>query len=381
MDLGLIIYLMSLLTMGGIYAVLALGLNVQWGFTGLFNAGIAGFLAVGAYTQAILTTPIDRDHLGAYDWPIPLAMVVAMVFSAIVAFAIAKICIRLRSDYLAIATIGIAEILRLVFKNELWATNGPRGVSQIPKAFEGVRFADIDWLTGDLSGWAALRYEAVSRGWMDVPLPTPEERFLTAGLFLGMVVAIVLVLYIALEAARKSPWGRTMSAIRDNETAASAAGKDIEAFRLESFVLGAAMMGLGGAILAQYLKQIDPQVADPLTATFLVWVMLIAGGSANNKGAILGAVLMYAVWSGTEILSQKLLTFLSSDTVGLLTLAEAGEWSIRFAYLRVFLIGLILQFILQRRPQGLLPEKRPKPRPKPSPRSAPEAEKTGSTQA
>lgn len=322
---GLFIYGLSLLTMGGIYAVLTLGLNVQWGFTGLFNAGIAGFLAVGAYVQAILTTPISRDHLGAYNVPIPLAMLAAMVISAAVAWAIAKICIRLRSDYLAIATIGIAEILRLVFKNEIWATNGPRGVSQIPKAFE--------------------------------TLPQPWNTLA----FLAMVLGIVLVVFLALERARTAPWGRVMTAIRENETAASAAGKNIEAFRLESFVIGSALMGLAGALMAQYLKQIDPQVSDPLTATFLVFVMLIAGGSANNRGAVLGAMLLYAIWSASEIFSQRMLGLLSSDHIGILTITEAGEWSIRFAYLRVFLIGLILQFILQKRPQGILPEKRPKP--------------------
>jgi len=325
---GLFVYSLSLLTMGGIYAVLTLGLNVQWGFTGLFNAGIAGFLAVGAYVQAILTTPICKAHFGCYDWPIPLAMLAAMVLSAVVAWAIAKICIRLRSDYLAIATIGIAEILRLVFKNEIWATNGPRGVSQIPKAFEG--------------------------------LPQPWNTLA----FLAMVLGLVLVVYVALERARRAPWGRVMTAIRENETAAAAAGKDVEAFRLESFVIGAALMGLAGALLAQYLKQIDPQVSDPLTATFLVWVMLIAGGSANNGGAVLGAMLLWVVWSGSEIVSQRLLNLLTSDWLGLLTITEAGEWSIRFAYLRVFLIGLILQFILQKRPQGILPEVRPKPHPR-----------------
>lgn len=325
---GLFIYGLSLLTMGGIYAVLALGLNVQWGFTGLFNAGIAGFLAVGAYVQAILTTPICRDHMGCYDVPIPLAMVAAMLVSAAVAWAIARICIRLRSDYLAIATIGIAEILRLVFKNEIWATNGPRGVSQIPKAFE--------------------------------TLPQPWNTLA----FLAMVLGIVAVIYLALEKARAAPWGRVMTAIRENETAASAAGKNIEAFRLESFVIGSALMGLAGALLAQYLKQIDPQVSDPLTATFLVWVMLIAGGSANNRGAILGAMLLWVVWSGSEIVSQRFLSLLSSDWLGILTITEAGEWSIRFAYLRVFIIGLILQIILQKRPQGVLPEKRPKPHPR-----------------
>ena len=309
---GLFIYALSLLTMGGIYAVLALGLNVQWGFTGLFNAGIAGFFAVGAYVQAILTTPIYRDHLGGYGWPIPLAMLAAMALSAAVAWVVAKICIRLRSDYLAIATIGIAEILRLVFKNETWATNGPRGVSQIPKAFE----------------------------WLPAPWNTLA--------FLLMVLAIVALIYVALERARTAPWGRVMSAIRENETAAAAAGKNVEAFRLESFVIGSALMGLGGALMAQYLKQIDPNVSDPLTATFLVWVMLVAGGSANNRGAILGAMLMWTVWSATEILTSRL----------------PDEFAIRSAYVRIFLIGLILQFILQKRPQGILPETRPKPQPR-----------------
>lgn len=316
---GYLIYLVTLMTMCGIYAVFALGLNIQWGFTGLFNVGVAGFAAVGAYAQALLTTPVFERHIGGIELPIPIAMLIAMVFSAIVAFAIAKVCIRLRSDYLAIATIGIAEIIRLIFKNELWATNGPRGVSQIPKAFEG--------------------------------LPLPWSQFA----FLGMVLAIVAVIYLALERARVSPWGRVMTAIRENEEAAAAVGKNVESFRLESFVIGAALMGLGGALLAQYLKQIDPNVFEPATATFLVWVMLIAGGSANNKGAILGAFLLYAVWSGTQILSGML----PNEIV--VFGYEIGNLQVRSAYVRIFLIGLILQFILQRRPEGLLPEKRPAP--------------------
>lgn len=313
------IYALTLASMGGIYAIMVLGLNIQWGFTGLFNAGVAGFVAVGAYAQALLTTPVSARHIGGIELPIPLAMVLAMIFSAIVAYFIARICVRLRSDYLAIATIGIAEILRLVFKNELWATNGPRGVSQIPKAFES--------------------------------LPQPWNIIA----FLLMVLAIVAVIYVLLERARLSPWGRVMTAIRENEQAAAAAGKDIERFRVESFVLGAGLMGLGGALLAQYLKQIDPQVSDPLTATFLVWVMLIAGGSANNKGAILGAFLLWTVWSATQILSG----FLPNEIV--VFGYEIGNLQVRSAYVRIFLIGLILQFILQQRPEGLLPEQRPAP--------------------
>ena len=306
---GIFLYVLSLLTMGGIYATLTLGLNIQWGFTGLFNAGIAGFFAVGAYTAAILTTPESARHLGGYDMPVILAAVIAMIFSAAIGWGVAKICIRLRADYLAIATLGIAEILRLVLKNETWATNGARGVSMVPKPFE--------------------------------TFPEPWNH-------IGMtvlVLAVVLGLYLLLERARTSPWGRVMAAIRENEDAARAAGKNVEAFRIQAFVLGSAIMGLGGALMAHYLKFVDPQLSDPLTATFLVWVMLIVGGSGNNKGAILGAMLMWTVWSATEILTSRL----------------PDEWAVRSAYIRIFLIGLVLQIVLQRYAAGILPERRAVP--------------------
>ncbi|HEU0222015.1 MAG TPA: branched-chain amino acid ABC transporter permease, partial [Paracoccaceae bacterium] len=177
---GYALYLVTLLTAGGIYAILALGLNLQWGFTGLFNAGIAGFFAVGAYTSAILTSPESPYIIGGFGQPIVVGCAAAMLTAAAVAWAIGKICIRLRSDYLAIATIGIAEILRLIFKNETWATNGPRGISALPKAFE----------------W--------------VPYPWSHVAFL------GLVAVTVLVIYLLLERAWRSPWGRVMTAIRDS---------------------------------------------------------------------------------------------------------------------------------------------------------------------
>jgi len=303
---GIFLYVLSLLTMGGIYAVMTLGLNIQWGFTGLFNAGIAGFFAVGAYTSAILTTAPSAHHLGGFGLPIPLALAAAMVLSGLVAWAIGRICIRLRSDYLAIATLGIAEILRLTFKNEIWATNGARGVSLVPKPFEH--------------------------------LPEPWNQLA----FMALVLAIVALLYVLLEQARRAPWGRVMAAIRENEPAARAAGKNVDRLRVQAFVIGAMLMGLGGALMAHYLKFIDPNAADPLTATFLVWVMLIAGGSANNRGAILGAMLIWTIWSATEILTSRL----------------PDDLAIRTAYIRVFLIGLTLQIVLQRFPRGILPEQR-----------------------
>ena len=303
---GIFLYVISLLTMGGIYAILALGLNIQWGFTGLFNAGIAGFYAIGAYVSAILTTAPTARHLGGYEMPYPVAFAAAMIVAGILAWGVGRICLRLRSDYLAIATIGIAEIFRLILKNETWATNGPRGVSMVPKPF--------------------------------ATLPEPWNHLA----FLAMVLVTVAAIYLALETARKSPWGRVMTAIRENEPAARAAGKNVARFRMEGFVFGCMLMALAGAYTSHYLKFIGPNATDPLTATFLVWVMLVVGGSANNKGAILGAFLMWTVWSATEILTSRL----------------PDDLSIRTAYVRIFLIGLVLQIVLQKFPRGILPEQR-----------------------
>ena len=301
------LYIISLLTMGGIYAILTLGLNVQWGYAGLFNAGIAGFFGIGAYVTALLTTAPSARHIGGFEVPYILAFAAAMAISGIIAYGVGKVCLRLRSDYLAIATIGIAENFRLILKNETWATNGPRGVSQIPKPFES--------------------------------LPEPWNHI---G-FLVVVLVTVWMIYMLSEVARKSPWGRVMTAIRENETSAKAAGKNIEAYRMEAFVIGCMIMALAGGMMAHYLKFVDPNATDPLLATFIVWVMLVVGGGGNNKGAIVGAFVMWTVWSASEILTSRL----------------PADLAVRTAYIRIFLIGLALQFFLQKFPQGILPETRP----------------------
>jgi branched-chain amino acid transport system permease protein len=305
--LGLILYGLGLANLAAIYAVMVLGLNLNWGVTGLFNAGVSGFFAVGAYTSVILTAPDSPQFLGGFDLPLPVGMLAAMLFSGLVALAIGAITIRLRSDYLAIGTIGIAEIIRLVLKNEEWLTNGVRGITTIPRPF-----------VGDTALASELSY-------------------------LAMTLVILLVLYALLEGALRSPWGRMMRAIRDSESTAAAAGKNVDARRLEAFVLGSMLMGLGGALFAHYLRYIGPEATEPITTTFLVWVMLIAGGSGNNRGAILGAFVVWIIWSATELVTRQLPT----------------EWAVRASYLRIFLIGLLLQFVLQRFSRGILPERNP----------------------
>ena len=306
--LGYLLYLIALLTMGGIYSILTVGLNIQWGFTGLFNVGIAGFFAIGAYTSALITSPISKQHLGGFDMPIIVGFILSMIIAAIIGFFVGKLCIRLRSDYLAIATIGVAEIFRLILKNELWATNGPRGISNIPRPFES--------------------------------LPQPWSQIL----FLIIVLSILVAVYIISQKAHHSPWGRVMRAIRDNDKAAEAIGKNVEKFRIQAFVFGCALMGLGGALTAHYFKFIGPEATEPVMATFLIWVMLIVGGSGNNLGAVFGAFLVWAIWSGMEIFTAQLPT----------------DWAVKATFLRIFLVGLALQLILQKFPLGIFPEKPPK---------------------
>jgi branched-chain amino acid transport system permease protein len=305
---GFLNYLIALGTMSGIYAVLCLGLNLQWGFAGLFNAGIAAFFAIGAYTTAVLTTPDSPNYIGGFGLPVILAWPAAMLACGAVAWAIGRICVRLQGDYLAMATIGIAEVIRLVIKNEEWLTAGTRGIPNIARPFEG--------------------------------LPAPWS----SAAFLGLVIALVAIIYWAAERAWTSPWGRTMRAIRDSDVAAAAIGKDVIQFRVEAFVLGAMVMGLGGALSAHYFKFLGTSATEPMMVTFLVWVMLIMGGSGNNRGAIVGAVLIWVIWSATELLTNRL----------------PGEWITRTSYIRVLLIGILLQVVLQRFAKGLVPERPPR---------------------
>jgi len=304
---GLFLFAVGFLTMAMIYAIASLGVNVNWGFTGLFNVGVAGFFAVGAYTTAVLTAPASTNHIGGFGLPVPVGILAAMAMAGLVAWPIGKICLRLRSDYLAIATIGIAEILRLTFRNYQPIGGGPFGVNNIPRPFE-----------------------SLARPWDQI-------------LFLVLVIVIVGVILFLVQRAWAAPWGRVLRAIRENEDAAEAAGKDVEKFRLQAFILGSVLMGLFGALMTHYIKIITPEGTEPLLVTFLPWVMLIIGGAGNNKGAIVGAILVWGLWTLTELLTGRL----------------PDEWALRVGYLRIFLIGLLLQIVLQKFPRGLMPERPP----------------------
>jgi branched-chain amino acid transport system permease protein len=248
---------------------------------------------------------------------------------------------------LAIATIGIAEIIKLILKNETDVTNGPRGINKIPRTWEHFseeRFYSswpLSWF-GTPENWAAF-FDGLPNWWWQP-------------CFAGTILLFMYIIYRMLERARVSPWGRMMTAIRENEPAARAAGKNVTARRVEAFVIGAAIMGFGGALFAQHLRLIEPtNTFDPAKVTFLVWVMLILGGSGNNRGAMLGAFLIWTIWSASELMISGII-----DLVGFV--AQSFDTTIletRAGFLRMMLIGVLMQVILQKFPEGILPEVRP----------------------
>lgn len=306
MSLELMSYAAFFLTMALSYAIICLGLNVQWGQTGVFNVGVSGFVAIGAYVSALMTTPPSADHLGGFALPIVIGWIAAAVVSAAISFLIGALTIRLRADYLAIATFGVAVVVQLGALNVQPLTGGAFGIGFIPRPF------------GDLAS---------------VPLAFSL-------LNLGVLVLVVGVLYAVLERLARSPWGRVLRAIREDETAALALGKNTTLFRLQAFAIGGGIMGLAGAVQGHFIGFIAPDNYQPIL-TFQVWAMLIVGGSGNNRGAILGAVVVWGIWAA------------SAAMIG--AFVPAGDQA-RAATLQIVIIGVALCLILLLRPRGILGE-------------------------
>ena len=306
MSLDLLTYAAFFLVTALSYGIICLGLNVQWGQTGLFNVGVAGFVAIGAYTSALLTTPDAAGRFGGFGLPIGLGWLAAPIVSGLAAAVIGAITLRLRADYLAITTFGIAIAIQLVALNAESLTGGPFGIGFIPRPFAGL-----------------------------------EDRPLSFNMAnLALVATVTALVYVGLERLIRSPWGRVLRAIREDEQAAISLGKNANRFRLQAFALGGAIMGLAGAIQAHFIGFIAPE--NYLSAiTFQVWAMLIIGGSGNNRGALLGAVMVWGLWS----LSGAAL----SEFV-------AAEHQARAAALQIVIIGVVLAAVLVLRPRGLLGE-------------------------
>ena len=330
--IGIVNYIVFFAITAGTYGILSLGLNIQWGYTGLFNIGIAGFYALGAYTAALVSGPPpdawDGRIFGGFELPFLVGLLAAALICGIVALLIGIPTLRLKADYLAIATIGIAETIRLVLKNESWLTNGVWGLQQIPSPLYNPIHGGVAKFLGGHPNLPSWVHDLIfkSYNWF----------------YLLLVLGILFILYLIIQRLVHSPWGRVVKAIREDEDVAAMSGKNTFSFRIQALVLGAMIMGIGGSLYAHYARFISPASFKPLYGTFLIWVMLVLGGSGNNKGAILGSFVVWGIWAGTDFLTGYF-PFTATQA----------------ASLRIIIIAVLLEVILLWRPQGLLPQEKP----------------------
>lgn len=287
-------YVITVLLIAAIYAIFSLGLNLEWGFTGLINFGHVAFFAIGAYTTVLLNLS---------GVPLLLSVIAGVALAGLCGGLLGIPTLKLREDYLAIVTIGFAEIIRFFLLNEEWLTRGPMGVHVFSRPFE-------ELIPGDYN------------------------------FFLFPFVLVVLVIcYLLLEKLIKSPWGRVLKSIREDEDVPASLGKNVFSYKIQALVLGSMIAGLAGSLLAFYLQYINPRNFMPIE-TFYAWIAVVLGGSGNNKGTILGALILWTFFSGTRF-AQGYLPF--SPT--------------QMGALRILFIGLLLIMIMMFKPEGLLGKK------------------------
>ena len=404
---------LSILNLCLISSIMALGVNIQWGYAGLFNVGVMGFAALGGLAAMLISMPPVKEawdaagsgaliglliftvtavaavfvyrklakgtlrtvlvmaivilgyvllriyfnpttatiekvspaatgYLGGLGLPVLLAWPIGGLLAGAVAWVVGKITLGLRSDYLAIATLGISEIIVAILKHEDWLTRGVKNVNGLPRPVPyEINLQSADWF---LSLCERLGTDPV----------TFSSIFVKLCYAILFTMVLLLILWLS-ERALRSPWGRMMRAIRDNEVSANAMGKDITARHLQVFVLGSIVVGIAGAMLTTLDGQLTPSSYQPLRFTFLIWVMVIVGGSGNNWGAVLGGFVIWFFWIEAEPLGLWLMDVLTSgmaaDNPLRLHLIESA------AHMRLMTMGLILLLALRFSPRGLIPER------------------------
>jgi len=408
-----------------------MGINMQWGYAGIFNVGIMGFTALGglaavsvshapineawsaggmgimisfllivlislivywvnkrlknnkkkywiitlviviglilvkivyhpSVTAIEAVNPTLTGFLGGMGLPIIFSWIVGGLFAAGVAFAIGKITLGLRSDYLAIATLGISEIIIAVLKSEEWLARGVKNVVGLkrPVPYE-IDLQQTEWFIASVKYFYEshlleivdkLEYEKI----LNQLVIESSIIFVKICYAILFFVVLLIILYLA-NKAQISPWGRMMRAIRDNEVSANAMGKDVVKRHLQVFVIGSGVVGIAGAMLITLDSIFTPVSFQPLRYTFLIWIMVIVGGSGNNLGAILGGFIIWFTWIEAAPASQFIINILTSG------LEDTNSFKIHLInsipYFRYLIMGTILLLIMRYRPKGILPEK------------------------
>ena len=396
-----------------ISSIMSLGINIQWGNAGIVNFGVMGFAALGGLANIIVSMPptakawdagaiyiligiiifilsiifsilvwlksglskkkkyiinflliilgyflmryiIDSPikaieaiepaktgYLGGLDLPVIISWPIGGLLAALIAYVIGKISLGLRSDYLAIATLGISEIIIYILKNEDWLSRGVKNVNGLPRPVP----YEIDLQS---EPWVLELTKFFN-------IPVSEISSIIVKLSYSCIFLLILIgILLLLEIAQKSPWGRMMRAIRDNEVSANAMGKDIKTRHLQVFVIGSAIIGIAGAMLTTLDGQFTPVTYQPLRFTFLIWIMVIIGGSGNNYGSIIGGFLIWFFWVQSEPLGlwfiSQITTHISDTNIIKSHLLENA------AHIRLMFMGMILLITLRFAPKGLIPE-------------------------
>ncbi|KAF0171749.1 MAG: hypothetical protein FD162_2833 [Rhodobacteraceae bacterium] len=405
---------LQILNIGILSAIMALGVNMQWGYAGLFSTGIVGSVALGGLAVVVVSStpvpeawaaggprlllglafgvaviaaaviaykrmakgrvrnlgvavilivgffayraifdpavaaieafnPATAGNIGGLGLPSLLAWPVGALFAGVAAWAIGKTALGLRSDYLAIATLGIAEIILAVMKNEDWLARGVKNLTNMPRPWPVPYEVNLQKDPGFLSFVQSYGLD-----------PITSSTILVKLLYMLIFGVVLLAVIWLSERALNSPWGRMMRAIRDNEIAASAMGKNVTKRHLQIFIIGSAVVGLAGAMLTSMEGQMVPGNYSPLRFTFLIWVMVIVGGSGNNWGAVLGGLLLGWLWLIVESAGPMFMGYLTmplADGALKQHLIEGAP------HLRLVTLGLVLLLVLRFSPRGLIPEK------------------------
>jgi branched-chain amino acid transport system permease protein len=421
---------LAILNLCLISAVMTMGANIQWGYAGLINFGIMGYVALGGLAAVLVSVPPVREawqvgglnmilslflivliifviryilknfsksnkrnlgialaiiigliflrlisgpaiesieavspattgFLGGLGLPIIFSWIVGALFAASIAYVIGKIALGLRADYLAIATLLISEIIIAVLKHEDWLARGVKNVIGLKRPVP----YEVNLQTTD---WFIRLIERLNKGTLNLITDTIEKQAVLKQLviegstvfvklcYAGLFTIVVIILLILTQKALYSPWGRMMRAIRDNEEAANAMGKNVVKRHLYVFVLGSAVVGIAGAMLVTYDGLFTPGSYQPMRFTFLIWVMVIVGGSGNNFGAILGGFAVWFVWIEAAPVALYLINIF---TAGLEDTSQFKNHLINSVpYFRYLMMGTGLLLIMRYKPRGILPE-------------------------
>ena len=304
--------------------------------------------------------PATTGFLGGMGFPILFSWIVGAFFAGALAYVIGKIALGLRADYLAIATLLISEIVIAVIKHEDWLSRGVKNVIGLkrPVPYE-IDLQSKEWFINLVAkfnqGTLNLIADTLEKEQMLKQLVIEGSTVFVKLCFAGLFSIVVIILLIITQKALYSPWGRMMRAIRDNEEAANAMGKNVVKQHLLIFVLGSAIVGIAGAMMVTYDGLFTPGSYRPMRYTFLIWVMVIVGGSGNNFGAVLGGFAVWFLWIEAAPLALFLINLFTSG------LAETNVFKVHLInsipYFRFLMMGVGLLLIMRYRPRGILPEK------------------------